>query len=130
MEEKENTGIGQEPNHQPPAKRYIKLQPFSFVMLVFGLVLATAGVTFFALTTGEDKVVVARVDQLLPALVRERNQFGGGNQRISTEPPRHRSGMGVVANTLGEWIANVSAYRRCDANWPPQIFQQRRLLDM
>ena len=38
-------------------KRYIKLKPFSFVMLVFGLVLATAGITFFALTTGEDKVV-------------------------------------------------------------------------
>ena len=46
-----------EPNRQPPAKRYIKLKPFSFVMLVFGLVLATAAVTFFVLTTGEDKVV-------------------------------------------------------------------------
>ena len=57
--EKENNGHGQEiePNHQPPAKRYIKLKPFSFVMLVFGLVLATAGITFFVLTTGEDKVV-------------------------------------------------------------------------
>ncbi len=57
MEERENSGMGQEPDHQPPAKRYIKLKPFSFVMLVFGLVLATAGVTFFALTTGEGKVV-------------------------------------------------------------------------
>lgn len=57
MDEKENSGIEQEQKPQPPAKRYIKLKPFSFVMLVFGLVLATAAVTFFALTTGEDKVV-------------------------------------------------------------------------
>ncbi|BAQ11003.1 carboxy-terminal processing protease [Bacillus sp. OxB-1] len=61
MEEKETTGVEQtpeqEPKHQPPAKRYIRLKPFSFVMLIFGLVLATAGITFFALTTGEDKVV-------------------------------------------------------------------------
>ena len=42
---------------KPPAKRYIQLKPFSFVMLVFGLVLVTAGVTFFVLTAGEDKVV-------------------------------------------------------------------------
>ena len=55
----ENNGHGQEiePNRQPPANRYIKLKPFSFVMLVFGLVLATAAITFFVLTTGEDKVV-------------------------------------------------------------------------
>lgn len=61
MEEKETTGVEntpeQEPNHQPPAKRYIRLKPFSFVMLIFGLVLASAGITFFTLTTGEDKVV-------------------------------------------------------------------------
>ena len=56
---KENNGHGQEnePNHQPPAKRYIKLKLFSFVMIVFGLVLASAAVTFFVLTTGDDKVV-------------------------------------------------------------------------
>lgn len=55
----ENNGHGQEmePNRQPPANRYIKLKPFSFVMLVFGLVLATAAITFFVLTTGDDKVV-------------------------------------------------------------------------
>ncbi|MFS0576367.1 S41 family peptidase [Sporosarcina sp. 179-K 3D1 HS] len=61
MEEKETTGAEQtpeqEPNRQPPAKRYIRLKPFSFVMLIFGLVLASAGITFFTLTTGEDKVV-------------------------------------------------------------------------
>ncbi|CAM3048161.1 S41 family peptidase [Filibacter tadaridae] len=59
MEEKNNPGLGQdnEPDRQSPANRYIKLKPFSFVMLIFGLVLATVGVTFFALTTGEGKVV-------------------------------------------------------------------------
>ncbi|MFJ7936847.1 S41 family peptidase [Sporosarcina sp. NPDC096371] len=59
MDEKENNGLESENelNHQPPAKRTINLKPFSFVMLVFGLVLASAGVTFFALTTGDDKVV-------------------------------------------------------------------------
>lgn len=46
-----------EPVHNPPAKRFIKLKPFSFVMLVFGLVLFTAGITFFVLTAGNDKVV-------------------------------------------------------------------------
>lgn len=56
---KENTGTIQEsePNNQPPEKRYIKLKLFSFVMIVFGLVLTSAAVTFFVLTTGDDKVV-------------------------------------------------------------------------
>lgn len=59
MEEKDNNGIGQEKemDRQPPARRYIQLKPFSFVMLIFGLVIASAAVTFFTLTTGEDKVV-------------------------------------------------------------------------
>lgn len=58
MDEKENNRPQEEQaNYEPPAKRYIQLKPFSLVMLIFGLVLATAGVTFFALTTGDDKVV-------------------------------------------------------------------------
>lgn len=59
MEEQEKNSLGQEPeqNHQPAATRFIKLKPFSFVMLVFGLVLASAAVTFFVLTTGDEKVV-------------------------------------------------------------------------
>ena len=40
-----------------PAQRFIRMKPFPFVMLVFGLVLLTAIVTFFALTVGEEKVV-------------------------------------------------------------------------
>ncbi|GEN82638.1 peptidase S41 [Sporosarcina luteola] len=58
MEEKENNaGNEEETKYQPPAKRHIQMKPFSLVMLIFGLVLATATVTFFALTTGEGKVV-------------------------------------------------------------------------
>lgn len=40
-----------------PAKRYIQLKPFSFVMLIFALILTTTIITFFVLTTGDDKVV-------------------------------------------------------------------------
>jgi carboxyl-terminal processing protease len=71
----ENNGHGQEngPNRQLPAKRYIKLKPFSFVMLVFGLVLATAAVTFFVLTTGEDKVVEVVSPQ--KQTVKDRKEF-------------------------------------------------------
>ncbi|WP_432358850.1 S41 family peptidase [Sporosarcina sp. UB5] len=57
MDEKEKNGGREETTYEPPAKRYIRMKPFSLVMLIFGLVLATAAVTFFALTTGEDKVV-------------------------------------------------------------------------
>jgi carboxyl-terminal processing protease len=71
----ENNGHGQEiePNRQPPAKRYIKLKPFSFVMLVFGLVLATAAVTFFVLTTGNGKVVEVVSPQ--QQTVKDRKEF-------------------------------------------------------
>jgi len=63
MNENENSGEKQEPEtnsgpaQKPPATRFIQLKPFSFVMLVFGLVLLTAGITFFILTAGDDKVV-------------------------------------------------------------------------
>ena len=40
-----------------PASRYIKLKPFAFVIIIFTLVVATAGVTMFSLTFGEEKAV-------------------------------------------------------------------------
>ncbi|MDS9471231.1 S41 family peptidase [Sporosarcina pasteurii] len=68
MEEKENTNRDVVDANKPPAKRYIQLKPFSFVMLVFGLILVTAVITFFILTTGEDKVVeVVKPQQQVPA---------------------------------------------------------------
>ncbi|MCM3743149.1 S41 family peptidase [Sporosarcina luteola] len=72
MDEKEkNGGPEVETNYEPPAKRYIRMKPFSLVMLIFGLVLATAAVTFFALTTGEDKVV----EVVSPQNPAERKEF-------------------------------------------------------
>ncbi|WP_432355700.1 S41 family peptidase [Sporosarcina sp. A2] len=59
MDENEQQGQNRspEPEHQPAHNRYFKIKPFSFVMLIFTLVILTAGITFFALTFGEDKVV-------------------------------------------------------------------------
>ena len=65
MDEKENNNqeLEREPepednsSKEPPGKRLIQLKPFSFVMLVFGLILFTAGLTFFVLTAGNNKVV-------------------------------------------------------------------------
>ena len=48
-----------------PKPRYIRLKPFSLIMLIFFLVLATAAVTFVALTVGDEKVVeVVKPQQL------------------------------------------------------------------
>ncbi|MBY0223929.1 MULTISPECIES: S41 family peptidase [Sporosarcina] len=52
---KENGEV--EPEKKPEPSRYIRIKPFSLIMLIFALVLATAAVTFFALTVGDDKVV-------------------------------------------------------------------------
>ncbi len=57
MDEKENNNHDVTEEKKPPAKRYIRLKPFNFVMLVFGLVLVTTVITFFILTAGDDKVV-------------------------------------------------------------------------
>lgn len=59
MEEKEKSELDQETveKHNPPATRYIKLKPFSFVMLVISVVLVTIGITFFVLMVGDNKVV-------------------------------------------------------------------------
>lgn len=76
MDEKEklskdnNETVDAEQNNQP-AKKYIRLKPFSFVMVIFGLILITATVTFFVLTTGDDKVV----EVVKPQQKDERKEF-------------------------------------------------------
>lgn len=55
MDEEEK--VNREEIHETPVKRFIQIKPFSFVMLVFGLILITAAVTIFILTAGDDKVV-------------------------------------------------------------------------
>ncbi|MGG0657426.1 S41 family peptidase [Rummeliibacillus pycnus] len=43
-----------------PAGKYIRMKPFAFIMMIIVLILATSGVTIFALTFGEEKVVEVR----------------------------------------------------------------------
>ena len=40
-----------------PASKYIKMKPFVFLLTIFALVVATAGITMIALTWGDEKVV-------------------------------------------------------------------------
>ena len=40
-----------------PAGKFIRIKPFALIMLVFFTILLTAGLTIFALTFGEKKVV-------------------------------------------------------------------------
>lgn len=69
MDEQEKVDRGDV--HEPHGKRYIQLKPFSFVMLVFGLILITTVVTFFILTAGEDKVV----EVVKPQQTADRQEF-------------------------------------------------------
>jgi carboxyl-terminal processing protease len=62
MDEKEKNTEQQdlqpEPDHQDaPAGKYIRLKPFFFIMLIFTIILSTTGITMFALTFGDEKVV-------------------------------------------------------------------------
>lgn len=43
-----------------PAGKYIRMKPFAFIMMIIVLILGTSGITIFALTFGEDKVVEVR----------------------------------------------------------------------
>jgi len=40
-----------------PAGKYIRIKPFFFIMLIFALIISTTGITMFALTFGDEKVV-------------------------------------------------------------------------
>lgn len=40
-----------------PAGKYLRMKPFAFIMVIFLTILCTAGLTIFALTFGENKVV-------------------------------------------------------------------------
>lgn len=44
-----------------PAGRFLRIKPFTFLMLMFLTILLTAGLTIFALTFGEKKVVEVKV---------------------------------------------------------------------
>ena len=45
-----------------PAKKFIRLKPFTFIMLIIVLIVGTSGITILALTFGEKKVVQVRTN--------------------------------------------------------------------
>ncbi|MFJ7730672.1 S41 family peptidase [Lysinibacillus sp. NPDC097231] len=65
MDEQNKDGIEQQQEQTQaevkPAGRFIQLKPFKFIMLMFFTILITAGLTIFALTFGEKKVVEVKV---------------------------------------------------------------------
>jgi len=62
-QKKESTEQQQEPTPAEikPAGQFIQLKPFKFIMLMFFTILITAGLTIFALTFGDKKVVEVKV---------------------------------------------------------------------
>lgn len=58
--EQEEKNVQQE-EQVKPAKKYLKIKPFTFIMLMFLTILLTAGLTIFALTFGDKKVVEVSV---------------------------------------------------------------------
>lgn len=65
MDEQNQSGQQPENNEQQvkvkPAGKYLRMKPFAFIMLLFLTILVTAGLTIFALTFGEQKVVEVKV---------------------------------------------------------------------
>ena len=56
-----NDHDGEQEEQLKPAKKFIRIAPFTFIMLMFLTILLTAGLTIFALTFGEKKVVEVSV---------------------------------------------------------------------
>jgi len=65
MDEQKNESTEQQQESTPaeikPAGQFIQLKPFKFIMLMFFTILITAGLTIFALTFGDKKVVEVKV---------------------------------------------------------------------
>ncbi|MEG0471406.1 MAG: S41 family peptidase [Solibacillus sp.] len=66
MDEQKKDGEQHEQDEQQvqvvkPAGKFLRLKPFAFIMIMFLTILVTAGLTIFALTFGEKKVVEVKV---------------------------------------------------------------------
>ena len=65
MDEQKKDGLEQQeqtPQEEvKPAGKFMQIKPFKFIMLMFFTILITAGLTIFALTFGEKKVVEVKV---------------------------------------------------------------------
>lgn len=51
----------QQAKSEKPAGKYLRMKPFAFIMLIFLTIICTAGLTIFALTFGEQKVVEVKI---------------------------------------------------------------------
>lgn len=59
--DEEQTEVNEQQVKVKPAGKFLRIKPFAFIMLLFFTVLLTTGVTIFALTFGEKKVVEVKV---------------------------------------------------------------------
>lgn len=59
-DEEQTEASEQQVKTDKPAGKYLRMKPFAFIMLIFLTILCTAGLTIFALTFGEKKVVVVK----------------------------------------------------------------------
>ncbi|MFJ8235344.1 S41 family peptidase [Ureibacillus sp. NPDC094379] len=59
--EQTETNVQERDEQVKPAKKYLSIKPFTFIMLMFLTILLTAGLTIFALTFGDEKVVEVAV---------------------------------------------------------------------
>ncbi|WP_336046626.1 lmo1851 family serine protease [Solibacillus ferritrahens] len=53
----------QQVKSEKPAGKYLRMKPFAFIMLIFLTIICTAGLTIFALTFGEQKVVEVKTEE-------------------------------------------------------------------
>ncbi|MEK9198157.1 S41 family peptidase [Ureibacillus sp. 179-F W5.1 NHS] len=63
MEQKEQTDNIEQEEQLKPAKKFIRIKPFTFIMLMFFTIIVTAGITIFTLTFGDKKVVEVTVPE-------------------------------------------------------------------
>ncbi|WP_010300856.1 S41 family peptidase [Kurthia senegalensis] len=62
MDEQNSQKENQKQEELQPAKKYIRLKPFTLIMLIIVLIVGTSGITILALTFGEKKVVQVRTN--------------------------------------------------------------------
>ncbi len=62
LDEKNSQNEEQHDNEVKPAKKYVRMKPFTLIMLIIVLIISTSGITILALTFGEEKVVEVRTN--------------------------------------------------------------------
>ncbi len=62
LDEQNSQKENQKQEELQPAKKYIRLKPFTLIMLIIVLIVGTSGITILALTFGEKKVVQVRTN--------------------------------------------------------------------